>query len=64
MEEIHGNKKSKPEVEIHYLLKKQFTNGIWKVNPPLRFRDLASFCNVHTLSISKEDKVCTIGMLE
>ena len=47
MEDSRVNKKSKPKVEIHDLLKKQFTNVIWKVNPSLRFRYLASFCNIH-----------------
>ena len=47
MEDIRGNKEAKTKVEIHDLLRKQFTNGICKVNPYLRFRDLASFCNVH-----------------
>ena len=28
MEDIHGNKNSKPKVEIHDILKKHFTNGI------------------------------------
>ena len=36
------------KVEIYDLLKKQFTSGIWKVNPYLRFRYLSSFYNVHT----------------
>ena len=62
MEYSRGNKKANPKVEIHNLLNKRFTNGIWKVNPPLHLRDLASFCNVHTSAISKDDKVCTIGM--
>ena len=48
MEDSRGNKKAKPEVEIYDLLKKQFTSGIWKVNPYLRFRYLSSFYNVHT----------------
>ena len=43
MEDSRGNKKAKPEVEIYDLLKKHFTNGIWKLNPSLRFMDLASF---------------------
>ena len=60
VEDSRGNKKAKPKVEIHYLLNKNFTNGIWKVNPSLRFRDLASLCNVHTSALSKYDKICTI----
>ena len=62
MEDSRGNKKAKPNVEIHDLLKKQFTHGIWKLNLSLRFRDLARFCNVHTSALSKYDKVCTLGM--
>ena len=46
MEDIRSNKKAKPKVEIHDLIKNKFTKGIWKVNPYIRFRDLASFCNV------------------
>ena len=64
MEESHGKNKVKPKLEIPDLLKKHFTNGIWKVNPYLRFRYLASFCNVHTSAISKDDKVCTISMFQ
>ena len=56
------NKKANPKVEIHDLLSKKLTNGIWKFNPCLRFRELASFCNVHTSDLSKDDRVCTIGM--
>ena len=48
MEDSRVNKKSKTKVEIYDLIRKHFTNGIWKVNPALRFRDMASFCNVHT----------------
>ena len=62
MEYSRGNKKAKPKVEIHDLFKKHFSNGIWKFNPYLHFRDLEIFCNVHTSKQSKEDKVCTIGM--
>ena len=51
MEESRGNNKSNPKVKIHDLLKKHFTNGIWKVNPSLRFRYLASFCNLHTSAL-------------
>ena len=57
MEDSRDNKKAKPKVEVHRLLKKHFTNGIWKVNPYIRFRYLESFCNVHTSDLSKEDKV-------
>ena len=64
MQDICGNKKAKPKVEIHDLLKKHFTNGIWKVNPYLRFRDLTSLCNIHTSALSKDNKVCTIDMFQ
>ena len=60
----HSNKEANTNVEIHYLLRKHFTNGIWKVNPSLRFRDLESFCNVHTSALSKDNKVCTLGILQ
>ena len=40
MEDSLSKKKANPKVEIHDLLRKHFTNGIWKVNPHLRFRDL------------------------
>ena len=63
-EEIRSNKKSNPRVEIHDLLRKHFTNDIVKVNPYLRFRDMASFCNVHTSALSKYNKICTIGMFQ
>ena len=64
MEESFGYKKVKPKVELHELLKKHFTNGIWKVNPYLHFRDLASFCNVHTSALSKDNKVFTLGIFQ
>ena len=64
MEDSRGNKKANPKVEIYDLLKKHFTNGIWKVNPSLCFRDLASFCNVHTSALSKDNKVFTLGMFQ
>ena len=64
MEDRRGNKNSKTKVEIHDLLRKHFTNIIWKVDPSLRFRDLASFCNIHTSALSKDDKVCTLGMFQ
>ena len=43
MEHRCVNKKANPKVKIHDLLRKHLTNGIWKVNLSLRFRDLASF---------------------
>ena len=46
-EDSRSNNRENPKMEIHDLLRKQFTNGICKVNPYLRFRDLASFYNVH-----------------
>ena len=52
--------KDKTKVEIHDLLKDHFTNGICKVNPSLRFRYLAIFCNVHTSALLKYNKVCTL----
>ena len=61
-EDNSSNKKANPKEEIHDLLSNHFTNEIWKVNPYLQFRDLASFCNVHTSALSKYDKVCTLGM--
>ena len=64
MEDSLGNKKANHKLEIHDLLRKHFTNGIWKVNLSLRFRDMASFCNVHTSALSKYNKVCTLGMLQ
>ena len=62
MEDSRGNKKAKPKVEIYDLLRKHFTNDIWKVNPYLRFRGLSIFCNVRASALSKYYKVCTIGM--
>ena len=47
-----------------HLLEKYFTNGIWKVNPSLRFRYLSSFCKFHTSALSKDDKLFTIGVLQ
>ena len=41
-----------------------FNNGIWKVNPYLHFKDLESFCNIHTSALSKNNKVCTIDMFQ
>ena len=64
IEDIRGNKKAKPKVEIHDLIRKHFRNGIWKVNPSLRFRDMASFCNIHTSALSKGDNICTLGMFQ
>ena len=64
MKDSRGNKKFKPKVEIHDLLKNNFTNGIWKVNPYLHFRDLASFFNVHTSEISNDYEVFTLGMFQ
>ena len=64
MEDSRGNKKAKPKVEINDLLRKHFTNGIYKFNPSLHFRDLSSFCNVRTSALSKDDKVCTIDMFQ
>ena len=64
MEESCSNKKANPKVEIHDLLRKHLTNGIWKFNLSLRFRDMASLCNVHTSALSKDDKVCTLGMFQ
>ena len=64
MEDSQFNNKAKPKVEINDLLRKHFTNGIWKVNLSLRFRDLASFWYVHTFALSKENKVCTLGMFQ
>ena len=64
MEDSCGNKKANPKVEIHDLLRKHFTNGIWKVNPYLRFRDLSGFCNFHTSVLSKDDNVCTLGVFQ
>ena len=64
MEGIRSNKKAKPKVEINDLLKKHFTNGICKVNPYLCFRNLAIFCNVHISELSKNDKVCTLGIFQ
>ena len=64
MKDICGNKKAKTKVEIHELLRNHFTYGIWKVNPYLRFRDLASFCNVHTSALSKDNNICTLGMFQ
>ena len=64
MEDSSGNKKSNPKVEIHDLIKKHFINVIWKVNTSLLFRDLSSFYNVHTSVLSKDDKVCTLGMFQ
>ena len=60
-EESRSNKKTKLKVDIHELLKKRFTNEIWKVNPYIFFRDLASFCNLHTSELSKDNKVYTLG---
>ena len=64
MEDRRRNKKAKLNVEIHGLLRNHFTNGIWKVNIYLRFRDLSSFCNVQTSALSKDDKVFTLGMFQ
>ena len=64
MEDIRGNKKPKPNMEIHDLLRKHFTNGIWKVNPTIHFRDLASFWNVHTSELPKDEKLCTLGTFQ
>ena len=64
MEDSRGNKKAKPKVEIHDLLKKHFTNVIWKVNPYLSFRYLESFSNVYTSAILNNNKVCTLGMFQ
>ena len=64
MEESRGNNKSNPKVKIHDLLKKHFTNGIWKVNTYLQFRDLEIFCNFHTSALSNGDKLCTLGMFQ
>ena len=63
-EDSRSNKKENPKVEIHDLLRKHFTNGICKVNPYLCFRNLASFCNVHTSALSKDYKVRTLGMFQ
>ena len=57
------NKKAKSKVGIHDLLKNHFTNSIWKLNPSLQFRYIASFCNINTSVLLKEYKVCTLGML-
>ena len=57
-----SNNKANPKVKIHDLLRKNFTNGIWEVNLSLRFRDLASFFNVHTSALSMEDKLFTLGL--
>ena len=43
MEDSRGNKNANPKVEIHELLRKHFTDSIWKVNLYLHFRDMASF---------------------
>ena len=59
-----SNNKSNPKVEIYDLLRKHFTNGIWKVNPYIRFRDLEIFYNVHTSALSKYYKVCNLGMFQ
>ena len=64
MDESCSNNKAKLKVEIHDLLRKHFTNGIWKVNLSLRFRDLEIVCNVHTSVLPKDDKVCTLGMFQ
>ena len=64
VEGSHINKKVKPKVEFHELLKKRFTNEIWKVNPYICFRDLASFCNIHRSELLKENKVYTLGMFQ
>ena len=64
MEESRGNNKAKLKVEIYDLLKKHFTNVIWKENPSLRFIYMSIFCNVHTSALSKYEKVCTLGMLQ
>ena len=63
-EESRSNKKTKLKVDIHELLKKRFTNEIWKVNPYICFRDLASFCNIHRSELLKENKVYTLGMFQ
>ena len=64
MEDSRSNKKANTKVKIHELLRKHFTNGIWKVNPSIRFRDMASFCNVHTSAQSKDGNVFTLGMFQ
>ena len=64
IEDSRSNKKANPNVGIHDLLRNHFTNGIWKVNLSLRFRDLESFCNVCTSVLSKENKICTLGMFQ
>ena len=51
-------------MKIHDLLRKHFSNGIWKVNPSLLFRCMAGFCNFHTSALSKDNKVCTLGMFQ
>ena len=51
-------------MEINDLLKKHFTNGIWKVNPSLCFTDLEIFCNIHTSAISKYYNVFTLCMVQ
>ena len=57
-------RRKNPKVEIHDLLRKHFTNGIWKFYPSLRFRDLVSFCDFHTSALSKDNNVCTLGMFQ
>ena len=57
MKDIRGNKKANLKVEIYGLLKKHFVNGIWNVNTSLRFWDMASFCNVYVLALSKVNTV-------
>ena len=59
-----SNKKANPKVKFHELIRKHFTNGIWKVNMYLRFRYMESFCNIHTSALSKGDNVCTLGMFQ
>ena len=58
------NKNDKPKVDIHDLLKKHFTNCIWKVNPYIQLGDTASFCNINTSALSKEENIRTLGMLQ
>ena len=63
-EDSRSNKKANPKVEIHDLLRNQFTNVICKVNPSLRFRDMASFYNIHIAALSKDETVCTLDMFQ
>ena len=36
----------------------------WKVNPSIRFKYLARFCNSHTSALYKDNKMCTLGMFQ